>query len=82
MSRCIGFTFFQIDANPLKDGDFHLHCIVICSLNALIVYSTTKQGQQGPHKLSFLKSLKIQNPPPIPGVFTPATIRNGLIIKF
>ena len=29
-----------------------------------------------------LKSLKIHNPPPTPGISTPATIKNGLIIKF
>ena len=32
--------------------------------------------------LSSKKSLKIQNPPPIPDNFTPATIRNGFLIKF
>ncbi len=34
--------------------------------------------KQGPQKLSSLKSPKIQNPPPIPGLFTPETIRNGI----
>ena len=40
--------------------------------------NTKKQGPQGPQKLSSLKSLKVQNPPPQPGIFTPETIRNGL----
>ena len=31
-----------------------------------------KQGPQGSHKLSSLKSLKIQNPSPKPGILTPA----------
>ncbi len=42
----------------------------------------SKQGAQGPQKLSSLKSLKIQNPPPIPGVFTPATIINGFLVCY
>ncbi len=41
----------------------------------------SNQGSQGAQKLSYLKSLKIQNSPPIPGVFTPPTIRNGFLIK-
>ena len=44
--------------------------------------SLKKQGPHGPKKLSSLKSLKIQNPPPpILGLFTPATIRNSFLIK-
>ncbi len=35
-----------------------------------------KQGSHGSQKLSSL------NPPPIPDIFTPAAIRNGILIKF
>ncbi len=45
-------------------------------------YLLLKHGPQGPQKINPLKSLKIQNPSPIKGIFTPATIRNGFHIKF
>ncbi len=41
-----------------------------------------QQDQQGPQKLGFLKSLNIQNTPPIPGIFTPATIRLIYLSQF
>ncbi len=41
-----------------------------------------KQGPQGSQKLSFLKSLKIKNTPLLPGILTPATVRNGFLNKF
>ncbi len=40
-----------------------------------------KEGPKGPQKLSSVKSLNIQKPPPIPGIFTFATIRNYLPYK-
>ncbi len=43
-----------------------------------IVY---QQGLQEPQKLSSLKSLKIQNPPLLSGIFNPATIINVFLIK-
>ncbi len=34
------------------------------------------------HILNTLKLLKIQNPSLIPGIITPATIRNGFLFEF
>ncbi len=53
----------------------------ICVLISTYPPPQTK-NKQGPQKLSSLKSLKIKTPPPIPGIFTPATIINGFHIKF
>ena len=39
-------------------------------------------GLKGQQKLSSLRSHKIQNHPPIPGIFNPVTIRYCFLIKF
>ena len=53
----------------------------ICTTKIEII-QRIKQGQQGPQKLSSLKLLKIQNPPPIPGTLTTVIINNDFLIKF
>ena len=49
-------------------------------LNDIIIATNGKeQGPQGPQMLRFLKTLEIQNPQLIPGIFTPATIINDYL---
>ena len=69
----------DIDKYVFSNNAFHIQFYI--SLNMIIISTISKQGPQGPHWLSYLKSLKIRNPPPLLNIFTPATIRNGFLIK-
>ncbi len=53
--------------------------MIITSNSKKIVESkyTVKKGPQGPQKLSSLKSMKIQNPQPIAGIFN----QNSLVCQ-
>ncbi len=72
-------SYGQMDIDKYVFGNNAFHIQFYISLNMIIISTISKQG---PQWLSYLKSLKIQNPLTIPGIFTPATIKNGSLIKF
>ena len=55
--------------------------IVITYFVLIATTINRKQDPLGPQKLGSLTLLKIQIAPPIPSIFTPATIRNGFLIR-
>ncbi len=67
--------FYLLLVNIIFLITLHIRCLIYQK-------SKMKQGPYGAEKLSFLISLNIKNPKPIPGIFTHVTIRNGFLIKF
>ena len=73
------FKFYQTYLK-LVVINYSLVYYFLCKLQKKILKSKTRMTTSSEAQLSFIKSFKINNPPPTPGYFTPVTIKDGFRI--